>query len=164
MFHLTNPSRMNSKSTIDPFYVVGISTRVRNGGDDGPKAIGELWARFYSEGVSEKITNPISQEIYSIYTDYETDYTGEYTTFIGVKVENLDEIPEGLEGKIIGGGVYEERTITGDPMKSIPEAWSMIWQEDAKLKRRYTSDFEVYGENSAPGPKAEVKIYLAVKS
>lgn len=153
---------MYPKNTIDPFFVMGISTRVQNDGQEGPQAIGELWARFYTESISTKIPNPISQEIYSIYMEYTSDFTGEYTTFIGLKVDNLDDIPEGLKGKVVGGGCYEERVIVGDPMKSIPEAWHAIWEKDGELKRRYTSDFEVYGEKSGQGPDAEVKIYLGV--
>jgi len=47
--------------------------------------------------------------------------------------------------------------------KAIVEAWIDIWEKDKELSRKYTYDFEVYGEKSQNGENSEVEIYIATK-
>ena len=41
--------------------------------------------------------------------------------------------------------------------------WQEIWNEDKKLARKYTTDFEVYGRKSLDPENAEVDIFIAIK-
>ena len=52
--------------------------------------------------------------------DYESDFTGEYTALISLKVVNLDKIRDVIVGKTVGGSNYEKQIIKGDFVKSIP--------------------------------------------
>ena len=58
--------------------------------------MGKLWEQFYTQNIPNQIPHKVGLEIYSIYTDYEADYTGKYTCIIGQKVNSLDTIPDGL--------------------------------------------------------------------
>ena len=147
---------------IKPFYIAGISIRTANKNGQAGSDLTSLWSRFYEESIPMKISNPIGEEVYAVYTKYSSDFLGDYTAFIGLKIMDNEELPKGLERIQIGGGKYREYILKGDPGKSIPEAWKRIWENDNNLKRRYTSDFEVYGEKSGNGTLSEVIINLAV--
>ncbi len=121
-----------------------------------------LWNKFLSEKLIEKIPNKLSLEIYCIYTEYEKDHTKPYTTIIGCKVENLDEIPEGMIGKEFKAGKYQRFVAKGDTTKGcVVQEWLKIWNSD--LERVYTADFEVYGEKAQNPKNAEVEIFVAIK-
>jgi len=150
------------KVNIEAFKVIGITVRTTNEDGKAAKDIGELWNTFMSEGVLAKIPNKADTTIYSIYTDYESDHTKPYTTFLGCKVENLDEIPKGMTGKEFEGGNYIKLISKGDLTKgAVFEAWLKIWKMD--LDRVYTADFEVYGEKAQNPTDAEVDIFIAIK-
>lgn len=151
------------KVTIKEFTVIGISVRTTNENGQSAKDIGELWNKFITEGVLEKIPNRIDDTIYSIYTEYESDYTKPYTTILGCKVKNIEVIPRGMVAKNFKGGNYIKFVSKGDLTKgAVYETWSKIWSSD--LDRTYTADFEVYGEKAQNPSNAEVDIYVSVKN
>jgi len=150
------------KVNIKAFTVIGISVRTTNENGQSAKDIGELWNKFMSEGIIEKIPNKIDNTILSIYTDYESDHTKPYTTLLGCKVENLNEIPKGMIGMEFKGGIHTKFTAKGDLTKgAVYVEWSKIWKMD--LKRTYTADFEIYGEKAQNPTNAEVDIFVAIK-
>lgn len=151
------------KEQLNSFKIIGIAVATTNENGLSAKDIGELWERFYSENIGSKIPNPISDDIYAVYTDYETDYTGKYTTIIGMEVAHLDDIPQGLTGYTIEGGQYNKYLAKGTMPNAIVAVWQQIWSEDKKLNRKYTADFEVYGSKSQNGADAEVAIYIAAE-
>lgn len=150
------------KTTIEKFYVIGISVRTTNEGSQAAKDIPQLWERFMSENIVSKIPNKASNDVYGIYTEYEGDFTQPYTTVIGCKVNNLDVIPEGLVGFTIETANYEKFTAKGKLLDNIVyNKWTDIWQSN--LNRAYLSDFEIYGEKSMDMDNAEVDIFVAIK-
>ncbi|MCD4711540.1 MAG: GyrI-like domain-containing protein [Bacteroidales bacterium] len=150
------------KVNIKTFKVIGISVRTTNENGQSAKDIGELWNRFMTEGILDKIPNRIDNTIYSIYTDYESDHRKPYTTLVGCKVENVDTIPNGMVSKTFNVGNYIKFVSKGDLTKgAVYEEWSKIWNLD--LQRTYTADFEVYGEKAQNPMDAEVDIFVAVK-
>lgn len=150
------------KVTIKAFKVIGISVRTTNENGQSAKDIGELWNKFMTEGILDKIPNRIDNTIYSIYTEYESDHTKPYTTILGCKVENTDTVPNGMITKTFNGGTYTKFVTKGDLTKgAVYEEWSKIWNSD--LQREYTADFEVYGEKAQNPTDAEVDIYVATK-
>lgn len=141
---------------------MGIGVRTTNENGQSAKDIGALWNKFMSEGILDKIPNKIDNTIYSIYTEYEGDYTQPYTTILGCKVESTDIIPDGMLIKTIQAGNYEKFTAKGDLTKgAVYEKWTKIWNTD--LDRLYTADFEVYGEKAQNPVDAEVDILIAIK-
>lgn len=147
---------------IEPFKVIGISVRTTNENGQAGKDIPVLWEKMISENIVNSIPNKIDNTIYSIYTDYEKDHTKPYTTVFGCKVENLDNIPEGMVGYSFDGGEYLKFVPKGDLSKGLViNEWLKIWEMG--LNRTFTADFEVYGEKAQNPSDAEVDIFIAVK-
>lgn len=150
------------KVKIEPFKMIGISIRTTNEGQKAGKEIAGLWQRFLGENILDKIPNKVDYTIYSLYTEYEGDHTKPYTVILGCKVSNLDEIPEGMEGKSFDGGNYSKTTAKGDLMKGlIVNHWAKIWEMG--LDRAFTADFEAFGEKAQNPSDAEVDFYVAIK-
>ncbi|ADQ82970.1 MULTISPECIES: GyrI-like domain-containing protein [Weeksellaceae] len=145
------------------FKVIGISTRTTNKDNKSKEDLGKLWGQFYAENIFEKIPNKVSDEIFSIYTDYKSNYTEEYTTIIGVPVSTLNEIPNGLVGREFEAENFQKFVAKGEMPNAVINTWIDIWNRDEELNRKYTYDFEVYGENSQKGQDSEVEIYIATK-
>ena len=145
------------------FKIIGISTRTTNKDNKSQKDLGRLWGQFHAESVFEKVPNKTSNEIISIYTDYKSDYTEEYTTIIGVPVSTLDEIPNGLIGREFQADNFQKFIAKGEMPNAVVNSWIDIWKRDKELNRKYTYDFEVYGENCQKGENSEVEIYIATK-
>jgi predicted transcriptional regulator YdeE len=151
-----------SNQTISAFSIIGIAIRTTNENAQSSTDIPQLWAKFMSEGILEKIPNKIDNTIYCIYTDYEKDHTKPYTTLLGCKVSTLDVIPNGMTGKQFTEGNYTKRIAKGNIMQGIVfNEWLNIWKAD--LQRVYTADFEVYGEKTLNPVDAEVDIFVATK-
>ena len=146
---------------INSFKIIGISVRTTNQDNQSSEDIGKLWERFFAENVAEKIHNKISNNIYSIYTDYKSNYTEDYTTILGLTVSSLENIPEGLIGRHFAGDEFEVFTAKGEMPNAVANTWLGIWQQDDELDRKYTYDFEVYDEKSQNGDESEVNIYIA---
>ena len=150
------------KVIIEPFMVIGISVTTTNENGKSSQDIGELWAKFISEKLLDKIPNKINSEIYSIYTNYQGDHTKPYDTILGCKVSTLDTIPQGMVGQSFKGGTYSKFVSKGDLTKGVVfETWSEIW--NMNLDRVFTADFELYGEKAQNPTNAEVDILVAIK-
>ncbi len=151
------------EQNLADFKIIGISVETTNENGKSVEDMGELWGRFYSDGISDKIPNKVSDEIYSIYTDYESDYAGKITAVIGQKVKSLGDIPDGLVGREFKGGKYIKLVAKGEMPDAIVDVWKKVWKEDKQLKRRYTADFEVYGPKSQNGADSEVEVFIATE-
>lgn len=145
------------------FKVIGLSVRTTNKDGQAMQDLGKLWGQFFAENVMARIPNKASGEIYAIYTDYQSDYTAEYTTIIGVPVTTLEEIPEGLTGREFGPEQFQQFIAKGEMPAAVGNTWMEIWQKDKELDRKYTYDYEVYGAKSRQGADAEVEIFIATK-
>jgi predicted transcriptional regulator YdeE len=148
---------------IGKFKIVGISIRTTNKNNQSVEDLGKLWNKFYTENISGKITNKESEEIYSIYTDYKSNYKEEYTCIIGMKVKSFDEMPSGLINRELDGGKYLKFVAGGEMPKAVIKTWEEIWKRDKELQRKYTADFEVYGRKANDGNNSEVEIFVATK-
>ena len=129
------------------FKLIGISVRTTNQNNQVQEDLGKLWGQFISENIHEKIPNKISNEIFAIYTDYQSNYTEDYTTIIGVPVSTLNEIPNGMIGREFQPENFKKFVAKGEMPKAIVDTWTEIWQQDENLNRKYSYDFELYGEN-----------------
>ena len=148
---------------IDGLKIIGISTETTNENGKSAEDMGKLWRQFYSKNIPSQIPNKMSDEIYSIYTDYESDYTGKYTCVIGLKVNSLEQIPNGLIGREFKGGNYQKFIAKGEMPNAVVEMWEKIWAKDKELKRKYTTDFEVYEQNFQNRENSEIKIFIATE-
>jgi predicted transcriptional regulator YdeE len=142
------------------FNIIGISVRTNN--SVGGKDIGNLWGKFMGEEIFEKIPHKTSYDVYGIYTDYESDHTGDYTAIVGCHVSSLEDIPEGMIGITIPKSNYEIFTAKGKMPECVYGEWTGIWENKA-IERAYVADFEVYGTKSQNPADAEVDIFISVK-
>jgi predicted transcriptional regulator YdeE len=149
-----------SNHSESAFKVIGISVRTNN--NVGGKDIGNLWGKFMNEEIFEKIPNKTSYDVYGIYTDYESDHTGDYTAIIGCHVSSFTEIPEDMVGITVPASNYEILTAKGKTPECVYGKWADIW-ENKELDRAYLADFEVYGAKSQNPLQAEIDIFVSIK-
>lgn len=141
---------------INSFQIIGISIETTNENQQSIQDIGALWNRFFSENITAKIPNKLGDEIYSLYTEYESDYKGKYTAILGMKVSSLDSIPEGMIGREFQGGTYQKLTAKSLEPESVVGVWKEIWAKNEELNRKYTVDFEVHKQGS------KTEVFIAV--
>jgi len=149
---------------MENFKIIGISTDTTNQNNQAATDLGKLWQKFYSDEIFNKIPNKESEDVYAVYTDYESDYTGKYTSIIGQRVNTLDHIPDGMVGKEITNEKLLRYKAKGELPSAVVEIWKDIWKNDIALYRTYNADFEVYGAKSQQGSDSEVEIYIGVRS
>lgn len=149
--------------TLDKFTVVGISVRTTNQNHKSQGDIAKLWEIFFRNEAIQSIPNKISNDIYCIYTDYESDYTGEYTTIIGYKVSSLENIPTnlGFTIKEFPESKYYKYISEGELPYAVGKTWTHIWQSD--IDRRYLADFDVYGDEAKDPKNAKITTFLSIK-
>ena len=145
---------------LDGFYVIGISVRTTNSNGKSLKDIGGLFGKFMSQNLIQKIANKLSSDVYCIYTDYESDFNAPYTTIIGCKVSAIEDIPEGFVAKIIPASKYQVYKSTGNLSVTLGKTWEGIWSSE--IDRRYSADFDIYGEKAMDFSDGEIDSYVSV--
>ena len=153
-----------NRQTIKKFPIIGISTRTTNENGQSAKDIEALWGKFWSQEIQKQVPNKVSDEIYAVYTDYETDFTGSYTTIVGLPVTSLENIPNGFVGITLETSEYEKFVSRGKMPEAIFNTWLEIWgDKELNLRRAYQADFTIHGQKYYDGEKAEVETFLSVK-
>ena len=164
LFNLKYKFRTMNNQTIQKFYVIGISTRTTNAAGQSAKDIEALWSKFWGEEIQKQIPGKINDDIYAVYTDYETDFTGHYTTIVGLPVSSLENIPERFVGIAIESGVYQKFVSKGKMPEAVFNTWLEIWgNKELNLKRAYKADFTIHGKKYYDGDAAEVETFISVK-
>ncbi|MBS1531810.1 MAG: effector binding domain-containing protein [Bacteroidetes bacterium] len=137
----------------DSFFVAGIAVRTTNQDGKARKDIGDLWATFMSESIQAKIPAKYSDDVYCVYTDYETDHTGWYTAVLGCRVTEAGH--NGMFVALIPSGDYRQYEPASQLPESVGEAWMQIWKESEC--RAYVADYDLYR------PDGKVEIYVGVE-
>lgn len=154
---------MNYKEiTLGDFKVIGLSVRTTNKDYKAQKDIAQLWENFINNNILSTVPNKVSDDIYCIYTDYENNFMGEYTTILGCIVSKEENIPDNLIVKDISACSYHLYTTEGKLPKCVGKTWQHIWQQP-DTHRKYKADFDVYGKDAQNPDKAKVYTYLSVK-
>ncbi|MUK88365.1 AraC family transcriptional regulator [Ornithinibacillus sp. L9] len=101
---------------------------------------------------SSKLENH-TDTIYGVYSDYESNYKGDYTLSVAIESssgKHLIEIPPNSK--------YETFSVDTSNEHGVMNTWKEIWQLEEKgtLKRAYTYDLEKYY------PNGEIEIHIAV--
>lgn len=152
--------------------LVGISIRTNNKHIFEPNPA----TNKIAETVQHYIHNELYQKIkfrknpgrtFCVYTQYDTDETGDYTYFIGEEVSSVEDIDAPFELLTVPAQTYIKFTNQPEPM---PEAcinmWKSIWsmnESDLGGKRAYIADFEIYDERSHDHNHAVLDIYIGIK-
>ena len=106
---------------------------------------------------------------YIVYTNYQSDASGEYTCFIGTEVSLCQYLDENkFTSLTIPSQKYVKFTNGPGPIPEVSiEAWKEIWamsEGDPCANRSYISDFEVYDERAIDPQNAILDIYIGIKN
>lgn len=143
----------------------GLKIRTNNGNPDMGVKIKKAWEDFFVQGIYATIPNKANEKCLGIYTNYESDATGDYDLVVAsatskptsIEVPNTDY--ELISGKI-PEGKYAKFVIQGNIQQEIYNCWNEIWHSD--LDRSFTCDFEEY-QNPGQQENAEVHLYIGLK-
>ena len=150
-----------NQHVIGKFHVIGISTRTTNAHGQASKDIEALWGKFWNKEIRNQIPNKMDNDIYAVYSDYETDYTGAYTTIIGARVTTLNNVPNGFTGITIEEDAYKKFVSKGKMPDAVVNTWLDIWSNKS-LERAYRFDFTVHSKKYHDGDQAEVETFISV--
>lgn len=154
---------------VEAFSVIGIAVRTNNAKEmSGKGVIGDEWARFYREGVLEKIPDKVGADVYGVVTDYASDRNGDYTNIIGAKVKEGAKAPPGMVMvKVLPGKYTVVTSSRGSAAQVVPETWRQIWtlEDNGRLggRRAYKTDFEFYDERSQDPKNSQVVIHVGIE-
>jgi len=151
------------------FSVIGIQVRTSNAKEvTGGGAIPKQWERFFKDGIADKIPNKVDSTVYAVYTNYASDYNGEYDFIIGMKVSSVSDVPPGMVAKKVPKGRYAIVTSAKGPVAQIvPQAWQLVYSLDDNKQlggaRAYKADFELYDQRSQDPHDSQVDLYIGLK-
>lgn len=147
--------------------VSGISIRTTNEQQsEGDDTIGELWKRYYTEGIQEQTPHQLDPNVvFGVYTDYESDETGAYRLLIGAPVTLENEMPKELESLVIPASTFAVFTSRRGPLvEVVVEMWQQVWEWSRQPgnKRTFRADFERYDRVNCMDPSnAQVQLFIA---
>jgi predicted transcriptional regulator YdeE len=150
----------------DTFDVIGIQVRTNNAREaSGDGAIPKLWQRLFAEGILNQIPGKTDQLITVVYSDYASDWNGDYDYTLGAKVKSGTKPSEGMVSVTVPAGRYLEfESARGPGQTVVPVVWKQIWayfQDPANPQREYKADFEHY-EPSDPA-NVQAHVFIRVK-
>ncbi|MBF2520880.1 effector binding domain-containing protein [Listeria marthii] len=104
--------------------------------------IAELWG--------EVMVDKPAGDIFAVYSNYASDYKGDYDLLVGTKDWNKEN------SAVIAAGEYLVFEVDNANHKGVEEAWQEIWERDSELKRAYRTDFEWYHTNG------KIEVYISI--
>ena len=139
----------------------GVQSRTSNADGRSIRDIPACWQDYLSRNMASKIPHRAkTPAMFAVYSDYESDWTGEYAYMIGSEVTKADTIPQGLAVVRIPAQTYVFFTAAGPMPDSILGVWVSIW--GTKLPRAYTFDFEQYDARFTHPENKEADVNIAV--
>ncbi|MDO6682507.1 effector binding domain-containing protein [Oceanobacter sp. 5_MG-2023] len=136
----------------------GLEVRTDNAAEMSPDKgkIPALWQAF-DEAVPVDYKN--GERVYGVYSDYESDHTGEFTVLAGFDGQSLP--PDvNLKQRVIPAAKYLVFSHKGNMPQIAIDAWTEIWEyfsnPDSEYKRVYSTDFEYYPSADA------IEVHIAV--
>lgn len=157
--YITNKQKM---------LLTGVAVRTTNADEAGTDGrLPKLWETYFQSNLTSLpgIRNP--HYIYALYTDYESDAAGAYTTLIGhetndewVQDNNNHEVVLIPESKYL---VFKTRK--GPVYEVVAEGWHEIWAyfRESPEVRTYTGDLELYDTRIYDPANTEIEIYIAIE-
>lgn len=151
--------------------LIGISCRTNNTSEMNISTakIAPTMQKYFQQALGEEIPNRKNPgTTYCVYTNYESDFTGDYTYFIGEEVNFVDRsLIKQFSAITIPAQTYTKFTSKTGIMPGVCiDMWQNIWKmesEELKGKRAYLADFEVYDKRALDPSKTVLDIYLGVK-
>lgn len=151
--------------------LVGITTRTNNAqlfeSDPSTNKVAATVQKYFHNALPEKIQNRKNPgTTLCVYTQYESDFNGDYTYFIGEEVTSFEDVSEAFETLTIPAQKYAKFTNGPGPMPAVCiDMWKAIWEmqpSDFSGKRSYIADFELYDERSRDHQNVTLDIYIGI--
>lgn len=139
--------------------VAGLTIRTNNNDSNMAKSIGNLWQKFFADGMYQSIANKQNDNSIGLYTNYESDVNGAYDVMVCCEIIDTVSLLIGVNTQIIPAGRYAKFVVHGDVPQVVAEFWSKLWSMD--LDRKYSCDFEEY-QSGCEMNNAEIHIYISL--
>jgi len=161
-------TQIRHKTLHNPIPVAGFQIRTTNAEElSGGGKIEQLWHRFFVENLAAQIPYRSSEDLYAVYSNYESDENGAYNYLLGSPVTSIDNLPAGVSYAAISTGDYAVVTTEKGSVKQVMQsAWRSIWSlPPAELggKRSFLTDYEIYDKRAADPADAVVEIHLGLE-
>lgn len=140
--------------------LLGITIRTSNEDEKSSATakIPGLWQNFHTNIYKQILQGT---PIYGVYTGYESDYTGYFDISAAVEKDNNSDDAVNIRPITLQEGQYLKFTPEAIGAHQVPALWEQVWaffsDEQQKLTRAYTTDYEVYY------PNQEVELFIAIK-
>ena len=151
------------------FTVIGIEARTNNSKEmTGTGIIPKQGEKFFKDNVLARIPDKVDSNIVVVYSNYQSDNTGDYDYLIGAKVSDASVIPSGMVAERVPVGKYAVFTTAAGPVgKVVSEKWQEILDLESKSRlggtRAYKADFEIYDQRSRDPQNSQVDVYIGLK-
>ena len=117
--------------------------------------IASLWEEYFANDVYKKTFDKANSDfMYGVYSDYESDVTGNYKITVGV------EVTKAKNAIVIEDKKYLVFTKKGELPMVVVELWEEIWdyfEKNSDYERSFEVDFEKYAKED------EIEIYVSIK-
>lgn len=160
---------MHTYVTEQPAIILtGVHVRTTNAEEAGPnRRLPQLWETYFQSQITSRTQTINSHLIYALYTDYESDATGAYTTMIGHEVANNNSQDEDKFHILqVPASKYLVFTTEKGPVyEVVAQAWGKIWAyfKESEEERAYTGDYELYDSSNSDPSKTQIQIFIAIK-
>lgn len=158
------------KVSLPELKIVGITARTNLMSEMNPVTakIGATVQKYFHEDLSNNINNRKKPGVtYCIYTNYESDFTGDYTYFIGEEVHSFDDVSAEFKTLVIPEQHYAKFTTEPGPMPMVCiNEWQKVWKmtpAEFGSDRAYIADFEVYDERAIDHQNTVLDIYVGLQ-
>lgn len=138
--------------------VAGLTIRTSNNDSNMSQSIGNLWQKFFADGVYQSILNKQNDKSIGLYSNYESNVQAAYDLMVCCEIRDTTRLPSGVNTQIIPAGKYAKFIVHGDVQQAVAEFWTKLWSMD--LDRKYSCDFEEY--QSGDMNNAEIHIYISL--
>lgn len=152
--------------------LAGITCKTNNAkifeSDPTSNKIASTVQNYFHNGLFNKIQHRKNPGVtYCVYTDYESDFNGDYTYFIGEEVFSFENMPIEFKTLSLPSQHYAKFTNESGPMPNVCiDMWKKIWAMPPQELgvRSYIADFEVYDERSRDHQNVVLDIYIGIKT
>ena len=158
-----------TRLSLPEIKLVGLSVRTSNTIENPASSkIGPCVQKYVEENFPAKIPHRKNKgRTFCAYSHYESDYTGEYTFYIGEEVESFGDLTEGLVSHSIPPQTYIKLTTPSGVMPDvIMKAWQDIWTmspQELGGVRRYGTDFQIHDERALDPLHTVLDIYVGIQ-
>ena len=142
---------------IKKLMIAGISEVTNNETEMSEESgkIAALWENYFEKDIYKKTFDKSNSDfMYGVYSDYESDASGNYKVTVGV------EVTKPKNAIVIENKKYLVFTKQGELPMVVVELWEEIWdyfEKNSDYERSFEVDFEKYVKED------EIEIFVSIK-